>query len=542
MSEFIFTGNEVPSGQKYSQVYQATHVGGGTARLPLMNRSFISFTYGGKHIEDFNLIATIDGARMERSGYSSFNDITSSYDNLDGQQYWNTHYKTNTIDFRLATDGMDQRQLDDFLHWFSAGVCRELVLAEHPNRGQLARVANPPKLHLLPFEQNVNVKIQNSNYATKTTLYKGEIDLSLVMDSPHWYSILNVLGKLNEHGDRFRDVWDVEGENGSKQEISIYASQDALKIIYEDNIPIGGMIQSNMFLGSGIFANVQGQTHSYIWSPQSYDADIVWENGVPSGQGARIDSGNGETGIINGAIIDATGTGIGTLNSGKYGYFYYAGTAPAPTIIRFTLTGHYNEDGYIDIPYNSKTIPKYNTLTIEGTTKQELKFTTPNILTSYNKAIEIFKSATEDWSTEDLVKHLRDEVRHKSVREYAIYIVATLNADNPITAMKGIFNNAAPIIALEFNSENGEAKGKIRYKVHPTSSFPSAEDAIEEDVGDMLRSNYIIIRERNHPTDNGFVTAWKDTNDITKTQSHRIYHDVPNGLQCLMIEYKNMYL
>jgi len=47
-------------------------VGGGTARLPLMNRSFISFTYGGKYIEDFNLIATIDGARMERNGYSAF--------------------------------------------------------------------------------------------------------------------------------------------------------------------------------------------------------------------------------------------------------------------------------------------------------------------------------------------------------------------------------------------------------------------------------------------------------------------------------------
>jgi hypothetical protein len=31
-----------------------------------MQRSFISFSYGGKHIEDFNLIAYNSGDRMER--------------------------------------------------------------------------------------------------------------------------------------------------------------------------------------------------------------------------------------------------------------------------------------------------------------------------------------------------------------------------------------------------------------------------------------------------------------------------------------------
>jgi len=60
-----------------------------------MNRSFISFTYGGKKIEDFSLIATISGDRMSRLGYASFEDVTTTYDNLDGQFYWATHYTTN---------------------------------------------------------------------------------------------------------------------------------------------------------------------------------------------------------------------------------------------------------------------------------------------------------------------------------------------------------------------------------------------------------------------------------------------------------------
>ena len=49
-----------------------------------MNRSFISFTFGGKHIEDFNLIATFTSNGLERDGFASFNDLISNYDVLEG--------------------------------------------------------------------------------------------------------------------------------------------------------------------------------------------------------------------------------------------------------------------------------------------------------------------------------------------------------------------------------------------------------------------------------------------------------------------------
>jgi len=71
-----------------------------------MYRSFISFTYGGKKIEDFNLIATYNGP-VDRSGYATFDDITSSYDTLEGQYYWGTHYRINSLNFTLSTDGID---------------------------------------------------------------------------------------------------------------------------------------------------------------------------------------------------------------------------------------------------------------------------------------------------------------------------------------------------------------------------------------------------------------------------------------------------
>jgi hypothetical protein len=74
-----------------------------------MNRSFISFSYGGKNIEDFGLIAASDGDRMTRDGYASFEDITSTYPTLTGQFYWGTYYRNNTIHFNLVTDGMTQK-------------------------------------------------------------------------------------------------------------------------------------------------------------------------------------------------------------------------------------------------------------------------------------------------------------------------------------------------------------------------------------------------------------------------------------------------
>jgi hypothetical protein len=92
---------------------------------------------------------------------------------------------------------------------------------------------------------------------------------------------------------------------------------------------------------------------------------------------------------IAGPIIDISGNGIETLAPNTDGYFFYAGTAPSPTIITFTLTPKF-EGYFISEPCNSyahTTSNKYNTFMIESVTQQCLYFTTPNIYTSYNKAL-----------------------------------------------------------------------------------------------------------------------------------------------------------
>ena len=86
-----------------------------------------------------------------------------------------------------------------------------------------------------------------------------------------------------------------------------------------------------------------------------------------------------------------------------------------------------------------------------------------------------------------------------------------------------------------FNSETGKAQAKFRYRVVVDSNFQT----IEEDVGDMLRSNYIIIRDRNYATENGHIVAWQQNHP---EYSHKVYHDVNSLITNLQILYKNRYL
>jgi len=101
-----------------------------------------------------------------------------------------------------------------------------------------------------------------------------------------------------------------------------------LKILYEDGIPLGSMIDNNMLLGNNTYASVEDNIISRIWDPDANEG---------LGAGAKIDSGDRLTGIIAGAIVDASGNGIDSLRSGQNAHFFYSGTAPAPVEIIFTL-------------------------------------------------------------------------------------------------------------------------------------------------------------------------------------------------------------
>ena len=383
------------------------------------------------------------------------------------------------------------------------------------------------------------------------------------MDEPHWYALDNVLGKkIEEEGSnnqtitRYVDWWiDANG-----QEVEIFASQDALKILYEDGIPLGSMINNNMLLGNRAYANVENNTSGLIWdSSENVGARIHGTITGSEDPPSEYDVGE-YIGKIAGAIVDVSGEGISSLASSTNAYFFYAGTAPSPTIISFSLTPEFNSSGIftaINNTFINENTP-YNMITIESIEKQKLSFTTPNLITSYNTAVKILQDGRiASATTLDMRDEIIKKVRHPAVRKWANAILTAVENGGTLTKakiasrMEEFFKNNSnnfTEMQFSFNSKTGEAIGEFIYR-EPTQAFNLSNSTISnsnivnatEDIGDMLMSNNIIIKERNYPNEYGKIVCWQDT-EAGHKYSHRIYHDLSVAIKNLQIVYKYMYL
>ena len=151
---------------------------------PNTDWDFISFSFNGRDIQDFGLIAVADNNRYSRQLVQSFTANYSTIKGRAGDIYWDTDIGPQTISFSLATDGMTSEQFRDFQAFFTPGVNGKLVLAESPYRYVYARLNEAPVLSFLAFEDVVNVRGINFY----TTIYKGNTSLSFHISEPKWIS------------------------------------------------------------------------------------------------------------------------------------------------------------------------------------------------------------------------------------------------------------------------------------------------------------------------------------------------------------------
>lgn len=529
-----------------TQVFYATHKlnreGEAWERLSLMKRSFISFSYGGKFIEDFNLIAVIIGDRIQRNSYGSFEDSTTSYSTVDGQFYWGSNYTNNSLSFVLATDGITEAELNEFRRWFAPGQNKELYLAENPNRGIMARVSSTPVYSLLPFEKKTSVIIGGFKYNTSITLYKGEINLSFVMDDPFWYSRASLIDYFytNEE-DKIDSMTQDTSLPNLKETLK---DKDFIKIIIEDNIPHVEMLATEALLSDNMYAMVHGNNNGIysqivgtnILDPENYYAHIDNTPIVP-----RL---SGMVGVILGSVGDASSSI--SINSSTPRYLYYSGTAPSDTIIQFTLTPHFNSNNFIDFPFNSYTsVTPYNTLTIGSST---MAFTIPSIYTGYNQAVSIIKNFSPGDAITEVEDAIKLGVNEYYSRKWAINCINTLKqnsayvSNNMITAsfanafiseMKKLFvyGNTTKSATFSFNSKTGEVIG-----IFTINNGNNANLSITMSCGDMMRSEFIKLKDRNYPNANGNITNNECTEISTDCSSGY------GGLTNLLVTFKNMYL
>lgn len=218
------------------QVYEATHNGEGIA-LSMIDKQFISFSYGGKNIEDFGWVRITSGDRIQRAISAAYEDIITDQIGVDGQNFWGYNYKPLQIDITLATDGVEVIQLERLKDWFRPGIERELILSEHGNRAIMARVASVPSYSVLPFENSLTGTLSSYDFTIKTTLYKGEMTISFICDSPFWYSKINMF---------------------TASEIADLGADTVATWAYEDGTPFSDSIQTNAFFAGEKYATASG--------------------------------------------------------------------------------------------------------------------------------------------------------------------------------------------------------------------------------------------------------------------------------------------
>ena len=473
------------------QVQTATkYNNGGTLKsLPIIQRQFISFSYGGRDIEDFDLLAVFSGDRLNKEIYAPFKDTTTEQAELDGQLFWRTNFNAGQLNFTLATDGMTSQQLEDFKNWFKPGIEKELILSENHNRGILARVSAAPQMSLLPFEKEVEVTLgekeertigedENGNpikkefliyYPTKTSLYKGEISLSFVMDDPNWYSLEPLV---------------------EKEELE----EEDLKLIYEDGIPHFSMLNTSCFLADNHYCTVE----------KNSNGDIISRT-VEENKGIQM------SGIFQ---DDA--------------YLYYCGTGEERPIISFEITPRL-DSGNGKISYPSTDDSYYLRLGSESIGEvQELKFGFPSLFSSYNSALDIVSKYEEGASILDIRKELRDLIYNYNTRSWVMAIIDYARKNKVEVSGEGIITsnfedffikqmlNFIPLetpLICTINSKTGEVTIKKKINQYAggeidstTGLLPVNSQTITENAGNMIKSNYLTISTRTLP-DKGIINS-----------------------------------
>ena len=513
----VLIGQEVWSGVNNStQVFKTTHDGAGNS-LPYINKSFISFTFGGKAIEDFNLIATFSD-RFTKNIYSNFSDITTEYDTLDGQMYWGTRLSANQLDFTLSTDGITEQELDNFKEWFAPGKNRELILAEKPNRAIMARVSSPPNFSLLPFEKESSIKIDNFEYLVSTGVYRGDISLSFVMDEPYWYTKINYMPNYIDK----KTLTPLTSEDENENKVISLKDKDMLKIMLEDGIPHQSIIKNNLFLGGNLMARIGA---------------LVAPDGPLTEEEAEKYAQINTTAYLG--MLNEESTGI-DLNPDTPAYLFYSGTAKSYPKIKFSFNLIFDDNGYIINPKNKIQNPdlinsEYSFISIGD---KYFYFTTPSMLTGYNQALKIFYESKTNFIKTDVLDRINLEVKEYYVRAWTIKCINSFSFGSStvsdsdsiafIDDMKKFFNTDIPVTFI-IDSKTGETIGQ--YSINTHTAVDLYYEIIEENIGDMIRSDYLIIEGRNYLNSNGALTI-NDCKTITTNEN----------LVNVLIFYKNMYL
>lgn len=161
------------------------------ANKPCYEKEFIDFEFAGKHIGEFDMVAVVDGDRYSSHATAPFDDLTTEINGVDGQYYWGSRYKAYEYSYSLATDGITEKTWQQFKNHFQPGKYGTLHECTYIGRSAQARVNSQPEFKFVAFQKQVEI----GGKTIMSNLYKGEITLTFILDTPWWTADTNVINK-----------------------------------------------------------------------------------------------------------------------------------------------------------------------------------------------------------------------------------------------------------------------------------------------------------------------------------------------------------
>lgn len=453
-------------------------------------KEFIDFEFDGKNVSEFGLVVAFGGDRLALPAFPEFEDETSDVNGASGQLYWGTRFKTLTRTFNLVTDGMTEEQLRDFRTHFAPGKYGKFIEPHLLGRYSYCRVSEAQNFEVVPFRKEIIFMGE----PITTNEYKGEINVSFCWDEPIFYAEDDYID-LAASADKATDV----------------------RKVYVNNLPTAKSFE-NVMLGDMIFKG-------YIGGGRFTD-DLTKPN--VSVDNLQIPYYNPSTYAKEPTI--KIQFELAVTPPAKDGAIYFANIGD--DINGKEALGAIQMSSQICADAN-KRLDTSNIIW-----EPAFKFTSPNVIYSINKAIQLAYNYSGS-VVSDFEEMIHSEVSHDRIIQWAAKGIKAINNGEGalIDKWRATFNNHM----LEFFAEDSTLTvifdgENLEYKV----VYAAAEDNIdvaenfimtEEKSGNLACSPYLKLAGGDGLDANGFIKS-----------CHLLRFDNLEHVQAISLNYKYCYI
>lgn len=137
---------------------------------------FVGFTFDDIHSSELHVIRTSEGNRYTNNLLPSFQDKTVQVGGRNGTYLFGSNYQKQEFPIAIAFDNVSEEELRRIQNWGADQKIHKLILDETPYKYYNVKLANPPQLKYICFDESENIftEPRKGDINRRKRIYKGE--------------------------------------------------------------------------------------------------------------------------------------------------------------------------------------------------------------------------------------------------------------------------------------------------------------------------------------------------------------------------------